>query len=302
MDVIGNMNNKICFFGASITQQGNGYWKYFAENNKQFSIHQFGYGARHLSDAGICYIDKVLEVEPEYCFIDWFSTGYIKYNEHKFDEIKEYIDTIIYKFFIKNVKLIFLIFPDKTVDKTYIYNEIKKYIQSLNIPILDISESFDNIDEILRDGIHTTDYGAKEYAKKIQEYFYTEIYDKYQITYKPHITKYCDIKQYSLNKIITKKLIISGNSEVIGISQYVGPYSGLIKINDEIINNWDKWCHYEREMINLKFKIDGITTIEVLQNEFDKSSCPTYTECNVKILKLMTIFYIGEKIKILDYN
>ena len=30
-------------------------------------------------------------------FIDWFSTGYIKYNEDKFDEIVEYINTIIHK-------------------------------------------------------------------------------------------------------------------------------------------------------------------------------------------------------------
>jgi hypothetical protein len=68
----------------------------------------------------------------------------------------------------------------------------------------------------------------------------------------------------------------------------------LLKINENIINNWDRWCYYEREMVNLKFEINGETTIEVLQDMFDTSSCDYVCNWNVpKILKLGTIFYTG---------
>ena len=133
------MKNRIAFFGASVTQQSDGYWRYFMNNNPQFDVKAFGYGARHLNDAGVCYIDTVLAFHPEYCFIDWFSTGYIKYEEDTFEtEMHQYIDTLIHKFISNGVKPIFLTFPDETVDKKAIYKKIATYITNLGIPLLDI--------------------------------------------------------------------------------------------------------------------------------------------------------------------
>lgn len=298
------MKNNITFFGASVTQQKDGFWKYFSNLNPQFNVTTFGYGSRHLNDAGVCYIDTVLSSNPEYCFIDWFSTGYIKYNEHKFDEITEYINTIIHKFYSNNVKLIFLTIPDITVDKVEIYKKINDYLNSLKIPTIDISNSFEDLSVILRDGIHTTPFGASEYGRLISEQFNLNFLDKIEIprTY-PSKTKYCDVKQLDFNFVVTDELVLSGPAEIIGISQYIGPYSGLLEIDGNIINNWDRWCYYEREMVNLKIKIDNITTIKILEDDFDRSSCEHNANWGTKkMLKLITCFYVGEKLKILKYN
>lgn len=296
------MKNNVAFFGASITQQQNGYWYHFGLKNPQFNIKPFGYGSMHLNDAGISYIDEVLNFNPEYCFIDWFSTGYIKYNEDKFDDIIEYINTIIHKFYKNNVKLIFLTFPDKTVDKTNIYLKINEYLNSLNIPSLDISNTFDNnINDILRDGIHTTPFGAGEYARLVNNYFHSTditIPDDY-----PSETKYCIIKQLDVNSLITNFIKFSGPCEIIGISQVIGPYTGLLDIDGVIVNNWDKWCYYERNMVNLRFKVNDETIINILQDDFDKSTC----EHNIiwsenKYLNLEKIYYISGDLKIIDYK
>lgn len=293
---------KIAFFGASVTQQKDGYWKYFAEKNNNFLIKNFGYGSRHLNDAGVSYLDDVIAFEPKYCFIDWFSTGYIKYNEDKFDEIIEYVNTIIYKLINNNITIVFLTFPDLTVDKEEVYLKLNSYLSSMYVPTLDISKSFNDLSIILRDGIHTTQKGSEEYGKLIYDYFINNIYDK-ELKHIKEIekTKYCEIKTCEINQTIKDRLVLEGNGEVIGISQYIGPYSGLVRINDKIYNNWDRWCYYEREMVNLKFEVNGITIIEVLEDDFDRTSCEYSMDWSIKKqLKLNTIFYIGDDLKIID--
>jgi len=303
---------KISFFGASKTQQTRGYAKYTIEDlNCDSKI--FGYGSMHLNDAGICYIDDVLNYNAEYCFIDWFSTGYIEYNKHKFDEIKEYVDTIINKFFSKNIIIIFLFFPDKSmnnitnkmVDKKEIYAKLETYLMNINVPTINISEQFTDseLKLILRDGSHTTDFGSKVYAKHISSQFLEKFYKKYQIpTIFPEKTRFDVISKLKCDIVVKKFITIEGPCEVIGISQIVGPYSGLLKINNDIMNNWDKWCHYERPMIKHKFTVNDTTTIHVLDADFNRSSCKHKQNWKVKkILNMKNIFYIGN-LKILKYE
>ena len=295
------MKNKIAFFGASVTQQSNGYSDHFRGLNPSFEVSSFGHGSMHLNDAGVCYIDSVLEYEPEYCFIDWFSTGYIEYNKHKFDEIKSYIDTILYKFLSNDIKLIFLTFPDvsmnsftnEPVNKKEIYKKINDYIVTIGIPTIDISESFDDLNIILRDGIHTTPYGSEQYGKLISEEFNKNIHNKIEIpeTYPPK-NKYCEINTLDLNATISKKIVFDGESEIIGISQTIGPYSGLLRVNGDVINNWDRWCYYERPMVNLKFTVNGNSELEILEDDFDRSVCEHNCNWGVKkLLKIKTIYY-----------
>lgn len=296
------MKNNIAFFGASITQQQNGYWYHFGLRNPELNIKHFGFGSMHLNDAGVTYIDDVLNFDPEYCFIDWFSTGYIKYNEDKFDEIVDYIDTIIHKFYKNDTKLVFLTFPDKTVDKTEIYTKINNYLKSINVPFLDISNIFDNnINEILRDGIHTTPYGSEEYARFINDYFHNNNINIPE-TY-PSETKYCVIKKITINSLVTNFIKFNGPCEIIGISQIIGPYTGLLDIDGDIINNWDRWCYYERDMVNLRFKVKDETIINILQNDFDRSACDqNITWFKDKYLNLKNIYYISGNLKIIDYR
>lgn len=66
----------IAFFGASVTQQKNGYARKLTKKLCQ-KENIFGYGGCHLKNAGIIFINKVLEIKPTICFIEWFSTGTI---------------------------------------------------------------------------------------------------------------------------------------------------------------------------------------------------------------------------------
>ena len=67
---------KIAFYGASVTQQRNGYVECFSKLSKD-KVLKFGFGGMQLSDAGICLIDKFIEIRPDICFVDWFSTWYM---------------------------------------------------------------------------------------------------------------------------------------------------------------------------------------------------------------------------------
>jgi hypothetical protein len=290
------MKNNITFFGASITQQGGGYVHHFSNLNPQFKISVFGYGSMHLKDAGVCHIDTVLTSDPEWCFIDWFSTAYVDEAKDDFDGITLYIDTILHKFYSRGIKLVFLTLPETVRDKTLIHQRLNYYLESKGVPTIDISKSFEsNINQILRDGIHSTPYGSEQYAKLISDKFFNEIYNKHEIPSEfPSVTKYCDIKSTQLNVIVNKNITFTGKGEVIGISQMLGPYTGLLKINNQLVNNWDRWCYFEREMVNLKFEIDGVTTIEILQDPVDTSSCEYSCNWNVpKLLKLKTLYYTG---------
>lgn len=300
---------KIAFYGASLVQQRNGYWKYFGERYPKFQVRPFGFGARHLNDAGVCYIDDVLEFEPDYCIVDWFTTGYVKYNEDKFDEITTYIDAIVHRFSEKRIPLLFLILPDETCDKKDIYEKLNSYLESLRVPTLNLSNKFNNLGEILRDGIHTTEYGSKVYADLIGEYFFGKVYGKNKVPKEyPERNKFCEIKRLEFNAAVYKKLVLKGNCEVIGVSQLVGPYTGMLDIDGKVVNYWDRWCYYEREMVNMAFPVNGTSTIQVLEDDFDRSLCQKHNEGNdtdwtvKKCLKLFTFFFIGPNLVVESFK
>ena len=308
------MSPKIAFFGASVTQQKKGYAKYITDI-LNFENKIFGYGSMHINDAGICYIDDVIQYNPQYCFIDWFSTGYIEYNKDNFDEILIYVNNIIHKFLSKGIIVIFLFFPDfsinsitnEMVNKKDIYAKLSNYLDSINIPKIDLSEKFTEyqVKAILRDGIHTTEYGSEMYAINIIDTFLGIIYKNYKIPkIFPEKTKYNVIKKIDCRIIVEEYITLKGPCEIIGICQTIGPYSGLLQINnDVIINNWDKWCYYERDVIRHNFQVNDIITIKVLNDSLDYSSC--HHTCNFntnKLLNLKSIYYTGDELEIISYT
>lgn len=68
----------ISCFGASVTAQKNGYVDFLS---KKFDtqIKKHGCGGNHIFPCGVAKIVEVLEQNPNVCFIDWFSTGYLLY-------------------------------------------------------------------------------------------------------------------------------------------------------------------------------------------------------------------------------
>jgi len=295
----------ITVFGASLTQQKTGYASYLSSKLNQ-PVKVFGYGGMHLKDAGICFIDKVLEVNPSYCFIDWFSTAYKDTNK----ETIEYIDTIIHKFTINKCKLIFLFFPrtdDSEREEFYLF--CKRYLEKKKIFYIDISLEINHnkLNSILRDIVHTTDYGSSLYASKISKIFKME---RENILFPKNIreTKYSYINHIVVEKIFDDTLILNGNCQIIGFYLTVGTHSGIVEVdngkNIQKYNTWDIWCTYPRKHFSLSFFVKDITKIKILNDEFDTSNCKIdfdFTKVRKKLV-IHNIYYIGDYLEVININ
>jgi len=286
----------ITVFGASVTQQKNG----FATRIKKdlnLPVKIFGYGGMHLNNAGICFIDKVVTEKPSYCFIDWFSTGY---NETD-DKTVELINTIINKFSEIKCKLIFLFLPFKgnsNKDKFYLF--CKSVLKKRKIFFIDVNTELCtcDIDKILRDSIHTTEYGSNLYSKIICQKF---IENKNNIIVPEKVlnTKYTCIKKIVINREFNNYMKFTGNCEIVGFLLSIGPHSGMIEIVNEsrsyTENTWDRWCSYTRKHFNLSMKVSGNVKMNILQTHFNTTSCNKQKYFKKKLL-VHSIFYIGDNL------
>lgn len=290
----------ISFYGASVTQQKSGYAVKLRSKLKE-DVKIFGYGGMHLNDAAICYVDKIVAMQPELCFIDWFSTAYIEKNDSTID----YLDTIVEKFTKINCKLVFLFFLNADhKNRISFYSFCKKYLINKGIAFCDLNEFIDESSELLRDNVHTTEYGSEKYSEIILKFLRENRYS-IKVAVKPKKTIYSEISEKKINRIYTKNLKLSGNGKVIGFLLTIGPHSGLIKvINKEHVTNfntWDQWCHYNRKHFNISFVLENNDVIlEVLDDDFDTSSCRnsylSFENYKKKII-VHSIFHTG-KIKV----
>jgi len=293
----------ICFFGASVTQQKNGYAVFLSNklNQEKIETHIFGYGGNHINDAGICFLNKVVEKNPDYCFIDFFTTGYIDSGK----DIIDYLDTIVYNFTKVKCKLIFLFLLRIDIDhikKIEFYNFLKKYLEQKNLYYIDINDYLNYSTEFCRDDVHTTDLGSEIYSAIIYNKFKKNL-DTIKLPI--NIEKTCfynEIKILTLNKIFTNNFNLSGKCFIIAFNLIIGPKSGFIEINEKKYLIWDIYCHYERQSFNLKnIELNGNIEIKILQDHIDYSEVRRkIEESNInKELNIIEIYYIGENLNII---
>ena len=291
----------VSFFGASVTQQKNGYVDIFTKLcDNTINVKKYGYGSMHISDAGICFINNVINDKPNYCFIDWFSTGFINADGY----IKQFIDTIVLKLIEIDCIPIFLLLDRKDMcsKRLDMYNYVIDYAKQNNIDYISMFNNV-NVDELLRDTVHTTESGANYYGNTIYNQFISCIMNKKANTIiRTNIIKnqYSDIKLLNINETINDSITLYGNAKIIGIYQKIGPYSGIVDVIDEDNNVvkhtiWDQWCNYERNNIKLSFDVKNKATIKIINDEFDTSSCKhniDWSSYNKK-MEIIDIFYVG---------
>jgi hypothetical protein len=290
------MNNDIIsFFGASVTAQKTGFAPCLAKKMSNLKTYIYGYGGNHLSNAGICNIDDVLQNTPTYCFIDFFSSQYSDINELTL----EYIDTIIYKFTISKCKLIFLfVLRSDHVRRIKFYDYVKEYLKSKNIYYIDINKYLIFNTDLIRDSVHTTEYGSEKYAEIIYTHFKNNMET---ITFPQEIleTRFCNIKRLDVKKIFKQYVVLEGDCSIISFYMYIGTKSGIIEIYNKKISIWDEWCHYDRYSYRLDFPlVTSNSRINILQDDIDYSKCKkemTYT--GVKELNIIAIYYIGNTLQ-----
>lgn len=291
----------IAIFGASVTQQKNGYAKKLSDYF-DCPVKIFAYGGMHLNNAAICFIDKVIEEKPTYCFVDWFSTGY---NVKSYKTV-EYIDTIIHKFSKIQCKLIFLFFPyNNKHAKQDFYLFCKSILIKKGISFIDVNYELEkcNLDSILRDNIHTTEHGSNLYSKIIYNKF-EEIKDCIEVPIDVPTTKYININKIQINRVFLNNVKLSGNCEVIGFLLTIGPHSGMVEVTNglgsQTYNTWDRWCHYMRQHFNLSIEVIGKVQINILQTHFDTSNCSCQIDFKKEKKKLIVhdIYYVGNSLNI----
>jgi hypothetical protein len=312
------MKTNISFFGASVTEQANGYVKSFSNLiGDEFIVSKYGYGSMHIKDAGVIFIDEVLKSKPHYCFIEWFCTLFVPPTEI----LEEYLNAIVYKLFNNNCLPIFvLISGDKTIlypDRIRMYKDASNYAKQNNIPFISIYDHPEiqqyETSTLFRDSVHTNDVGSKIYANIIYDQFINEIYGKFDLPNNvelefplssprilPPQTRFHDIKkiEFPHNIKITKTIEINGKGRIVGLHQNIGPHSGLIEISGESYkqqyNLWDAWCYYCRDNIKIEAEIDGHLKINILQDQFDTSSAKEKVEpLSKKHIKPYSLYYIG---------
>lgn len=296
----------IIFFGASVTEQTHlsGFVPTFREtieNNKlNYNVIQKGFGSMHLSDAGICKIDTIINEKPDICFLDWFSTGFITIDK---SELFLYLDVIVRKLILINSKICFLLLErlDLCNNRLTMFSIVKEYCNLYNIHFIEIYNNT-NKNELLRDDVHTNELGAQLYSNKIYEYFVNNIINKdIEYTNIPNENKYSNIKTLQVNKDIYDEINMNGNFEIVGILQKMGNFCGIVEIirNDEIgykLNTWDPWCYFTRDSIKIQIPLSNTVKIKILQDEFNTDDCKNDINFNEfkKYMYIYEIFYLGE--------
>ena len=308
-NALGNMFDnvamtKIAFYGASVTQQRNGYVNHFAKLSKA-KVVKLGFGGMHLNDAGICLVDKAVQTHSDICFIDWFSTYYIG-QDGKSDL---YIDAIAEKLLKIGCRVIFLFCARnkdlKISDWKTFYSETKNYLKSKKLEYIPLDEILSEhpIEEILRDEVLTTKKGSQLYAEAIYHYlqqFADSPYEKAEI--KPNI--YSSPSVLPVKRSFDKELVLEGNCRIQGFFLKIGPWSGMVDISTGVFSNkentWDWWCYYGRDHFSFNVPIDGRATFNISDEPFDTSNCRDKFDFSKYKKKLVVheIYYYGGSLKL----
>jgi hypothetical protein len=296
----------IIFFGASVTQQTKDsafvstFKNLITTNNLDLNIIQHGYGSMHLNDAGICKINNVILDKPNICFIDWFSTGFVSINKNY---LFIFLDVIVRKLMLINSDICFLLLDrlDMNGRRLKMYDLVIEYSELYNLKYIKLYNN-ENVNELLRDTVHTNIKGANLYANKIYDYFINNMYKKSIIYDKiPNENEYYNINTLPVNQQINNEINLNGNFKIIGIFQKIGNFSGLLEItrdNLEPYNEliWDQWCHFTRNNIKINIPLSETVKLKVLQDSFDTSQCKYDIDFNniTKYMYIYEIYFLGD--------
>lgn len=245
----------ILFYGASVTAQ-TGKSSFF-ENlmTENFAFSRLSYPSSQFYNAGFYNIPRIdsLSTKPDCVFFEWSTTGETEFDSNK---LKYYINFLISKKIIP----VFLLLPKKD---TFNFNrpcdaQLYQLNKEYGVPLLDFRDLLDkhNPDDMLRDNVHTTEFGAKLYAERIvsflEEFSFSDM-KEIQVE-RDHAF---NIAAYDLNCSLTENQTLqfvfsSSEFSEIAISHTIGPYSPVLEYlsNGVLISKqsiFDAWCHYERE-------------------------------------------------------
>ena len=291
----------VLFYGASVTHQ-TGSSGYFQNLDKDFfQSDRMSYPSSQFYNAGFYNAHKIknLSNKPDLVFFEWSTTGETQFD---LDKLNYFINELIRN----NILPIFLILPKKSTFKNNRISDVQLYEfnKNLSIPLLDLRYLLtdQNMDDLLRDDVHTTELGAKLYAECIVQF----------ITLNSKSALDCKILENApafniahhdvdLNLCENQTLIFSYNSinlkKEIAVSLIKGPFSPVIEYlsDGNVIGEhcfFDPWCYYERENFDTlvpEFIFEKLTSNSIGIRISNKS--PDFT-----ITKTKEVFIVPKKL------
>lgn len=268
--------NIICY-GASVTAQKEqaGYYhalvkKYHGIDNCKF--HQISFAASVFDHAGFSFM-KTIENEvasPTVCFIDWLTPGAVKFKIEKIETLSSYLLSL-------GCLPVWVSFPraDDIDNQRECYSQVQSHCSSWQIPFLDVYKDSRihslQIEEVLRDKVHTTPLGGQLYAEVLSDFLDTLSLEKI----KQIVGEYASNRGNALlpPSLVDKRFdlnlgaTISMNFKVekdIHFELYflgeIGPYTPILELeftdlvgnSSEVleVNILDVWSHYNRVKCN----------------------------------------------------
>lgn len=251
----------ILFYGASVTAQSgdSGFVDNLAELDNSKIYRRLSFGSSQFDNAGFFNLLSILnsQQKPDIVFFEWSTTSENNYNADKLDY---FVTSLLHH----NILPVFLILPRTDTFKENRKSEFLLYelADTFDVPLLDLRYLLHKYPatELLRDIVHTTQFGANIYARKINKFLCAHDWTEDFLTNKKEIEfkKYYDLNMIELNKEIGKDQYLELNFDALSdlseitISLLKGPYAPIIDIfsNDLLVKEqsiFDPWCHYERE-------------------------------------------------------
>ena len=297
-------STKISFFGGSVTQQGkeSGYVVQFKKLHPELNVFQHGYGGQQIYNAGICYIDEILELSPDVLFLDWSLLPFENCS------LRHSGGTLLSNFIEKSTLVILRKCKDRHIFPVFIHMGrtdnivaisklvIDEVARKYHVPCIEMNEIHkDSLALMFRDSFHTNEIGAKNYAQTIK-HFLAEQTISFPFLGESELDHFefplFSINSIIINKNIKKKFSFRLNGVLVGISQTIGPFSGsvIMKVGDAISQNFkisDQWCYFERETI----KICPLMPLNELI-EFTLGNDSFNPDCSPEV-KIKSLFFTG---------
>lgn len=260
---------KIVCYGASVTAQKNsgGYYSYlesYFASKPEIELSRLSFGASHFDFAGFGYARLLLDKQPDIAIIDWLTPSMKRFTLEKIIKLNNALIE-------KNCLPIWVNFPrkDDLNCQRECYSQVRTVAHESGAIFFDLIEVLD-IEKIrseyLRDIVHTTEFGARAYAKELIQHIEKIDHSKIELKILPLVDPIILFKQYKIECTIEKskelKLVVTNSETVNGeflLNTRIGPNSCLLELsiydekNNEIgtkmVNPTDAWCHYSRNMI-----------------------------------------------------
>jgi len=261
----------IVFFGASVTEQHihnatgevSGFVTYFEQHLAEglgVRVSRVSAGSSDLTDAAMVYVEEVIALKPDICFLDWATPALTSCDPR-------FIHQIYFRLMQHDILPVTLIFPrrDRAQRDLPITREMSGLSQAYDLPFFDATPLLKKYgtDVVLRDVVHTTAEGARIYAEAVAALI-PRLPSRLRFAFASPVP-------FVVTELVSevpppdtfRKMIVTNLAKddrplefTMVMQQRVGPFSPILDVRSfgptggtELppFPLWDVWCHRERQ-------------------------------------------------------